>query len=40
MKDGKLVWMLERKQIEGRAATDIAEDVVSAFDRYCGEPGA
>ena len=39
LKDGKLVWMLGRKQIEGRAATDIAEDVVSAFDSYCGGPG-
>ena len=34
-KDGKLVFMLERRQIEGRAAPDIAADLVAAFDRYC-----
>ena len=35
LKDGKLVFMLERWQIEGRPAPDIAEDLVEAFDRYC-----
>ena len=35
LKDGKLVFMLERYQIEGRAADDIAQDLVGAFDRYC-----
>ena len=35
LKDGKLVFMLERYQIEGRSATDIAKDLVGAFDRYC-----
>ena len=35
LKDGKLVFMLERYQIEGRAADDIAKDLVGAFDRYC-----
>ncbi len=35
LKDGKLVFMLERYQIEGRTADDIAEDLVGAFDRYC-----
>jgi putative YphP/YqiW family bacilliredoxin len=35
-KDGKLVFMLERKNIEGRAARDIAADLTAAFDRYCG----
>jgi hypothetical protein len=34
-KDGKLVFMLERRDIEGRAAPDIAADLVAAFDRYC-----
>lgn len=34
-KDGKLVFMLERKNIEGRAAQDIAGDLTNAFDRYC-----
>ena len=35
-KDGELVFMLERKNIEGRAARDIAADLTAAFDRYCG----
>ena len=35
MKDGQVVYMLERHQIEGRAADDIAKDLVRAFDRYC-----
>jgi putative YphP/YqiW family bacilliredoxin len=35
LKDGKIVFMLERFQIEGRSAEDIAEDLVGAFDRYC-----
>ena len=35
LKDGKLVFMLERWQIEGRSAQDIAEDLVGAFDKYC-----
>lgn len=34
-KGGKLVFMLERHQIEGRQAGEIASDLVSAFDRYC-----
>jgi len=35
LKDGKLVFMLERYQIEGRSAGDIALDLVGAFDKYC-----
>jgi putative YphP/YqiW family bacilliredoxin len=35
LKDGKLVFMLERHQIEGRTSGEIAEDLVGAFDRYC-----
>ena len=38
MKDGKLVFMLERHQIEGRTAGEIADDLVGAFDRYCENP--
>jgi putative YphP/YqiW family bacilliredoxin len=34
-KDGKLVFMLERYQIEGRTADAIATDMVDAFDKYC-----
>ena len=36
MKDGKVVFMLERWQIEGRPADAIAEDLVEAFEEYCG----
>ena len=36
MKDGDLVFMLERHQIEGRDADEIAQDLMDAFDRYCG----
>jgi putative YphP/YqiW family bacilliredoxin len=35
LKDGRLVFILERYQIEGRTAEAIAEDLVDAFDRYC-----
>ena len=35
LKDGQLVYMLERWQIEGRPAQDIAGDLVEAFDKYC-----
>ena len=35
LKDGTLVFMLERRQIEGRDARDIAADLTAAFDRYC-----
>lgn len=36
-KDGRLVYMLERFEIEGRAAEEIARDLVAAFDRYCSD---
>lgn len=35
MKDGEVAFMLERFQIEGRTADQIAADLVSAFDQYC-----
>lgn len=34
-KDGELVFMLERKNIEGRGPEDIAADLRAAFDRHC-----
>ena len=34
-KDGRLVFMLERKNIEGRMDRDIAADLEAAFERYC-----
>ena len=36
LKDGDLVFMLERHQIEGRDAPSIARDLMDAFDRFCG----
>jgi putative YphP/YqiW family bacilliredoxin len=38
-KDGELVFMIERWQIEGRAADEIAHDLIDAFNRYC-DPSA
>jgi putative YphP/YqiW family bacilliredoxin len=35
MKDGNVVFMLERYQIEGRMAEEIAQDLVAAFDKHC-----
>lgn len=34
-RDGQLVYMLERNQIEGRSADTIASDLVAAFDANC-----
>jgi len=36
LKDGELVYFMERHQIEGRDADEIAEDLTEAFDRFCG----
>jgi putative YphP/YqiW family bacilliredoxin len=35
LKDGKLVWMLERRQIEGKDASQVASELTQAFDQYC-----
>lgn len=35
MKDGKLVYMMERWQIESRSADAIAADLVAAFETHC-----
>lgn len=35
LKGGKLVFMLERHQIEGRSADEIAKDLTGAFDKHC-----
>ncbi len=40
LKDGEVVYMLERHRIEGRSAEQIAMDLKSAFDRYCTQTGA
>ena len=36
LKDGKLLYMLERSQIENRNAEEIAAVLTSAFDKFCG----
>ncbi|MNW36300.1 hypothetical protein D3C74_133090 [compost metagenome] len=35
MKDGELVYFIERHQVEDRSAEEIAADLTSAFDRFC-----
>jgi putative YphP/YqiW family bacilliredoxin len=38
MRDGKLLWMLERRNIENQNAEMIAADLTKAFDKYCAQP--
>ena len=40
MRDGKLVFMLERSEIEGRDPLSIARDLTQAFDRFCAPASA
>lgn len=41
LKDGQLVYMLERHQIENRLPEQIAEELTRAFDKFCSsEAGA
>jgi len=35
LRDGEVVKMLERWQIEGRGPAEIAHELTSAFDQYC-----
>ena len=35
LKDGTLVYLMERHDIEGREANEIAAKLVDAFDQYC-----
>ncbi len=35
LKGGKLVWMLERHQIEGRGAEEISQDLAQAYQEHC-----
>lgn len=35
MRDGKLLWMLERRNIENQTAELIAKNLTDAFDKYC-----
>ena len=36
LKDGELVYMMERHGIEGRSPQEIAEDLTAAFSEHCG----
>lgn len=40
LKDGDVVFMLERHNIEGRTADEIAQDLMAAFDKHCGAAAA
>ena len=35
LKDGKLVYMMERRQIEGKDAAQVASELIQAFDQHC-----
>ncbi len=35
LRDGQLVWMLERRQIESQGADQIAAALTAAFDQFC-----
>lgn len=35
LKDGKLVYLMERHEIEGRSAQAIAADLTQVFNQYC-----
>jgi putative YphP/YqiW family bacilliredoxin len=39
LRDGKLVHMVERWQIEGRSSESIADDLKAAFDKHCATAG-
>ena len=40
LKDGDVVFMLERYRIEGRSAEQIAADLKDAFEKYCAPANA
>jgi putative YphP/YqiW family bacilliredoxin len=40
LKDGELVYMMERRQIEGRMPQQIAEELSRAFDQHCAASSA
>ena len=40
MRDGKLLYMIERRDIENRHAEAIADMLTMAFDKYCAPEGA
>ncbi len=40
LQDGKLIYMMERRQIESRDTQAIAADLKAAFDQHCASPVA
>jgi putative YphP/YqiW family bacilliredoxin len=38
LQDGKLVYMMQRRDIESREAPAIAADLKAAFDKFCARP--
>jgi putative YphP/YqiW family bacilliredoxin len=38
LRDGKLVYMLERREIENRDALAIANELAAAFEKHCAAP--
>ena len=38
MRDGQVVYMLERSQIENRDALSIASELTAAFEKFCATP--
>ena len=40
LRDGQLVYMLERQEIENRGAEEIARELTQAFERFCTPAGA
>ena len=37
LKDGKLVYMMERRQIEGKDASQVANELIQAFEQHCAQ---
>ncbi|MEP6568266.1 MAG: BrxA/BrxB family bacilliredoxin [Acidobacteriota bacterium] len=40
LKDGRIVYMMERRQIEGRDAGQVASELIQAFDQHCAKAEA
>lgn len=40
LRDGQLVYMMERRQIEGRDASQVASELIQAFDQHCAKAEA
>src|SRR5690242_21355634 len=40
LRDGKLIYMMQRSDIEIREAEDIAADLTAAFDKFCAKAAA